>query len=447
MSHQAPHVGLVVNGTPLPQSTMGWISDIDLLQTCDGADILTINANAWDEIQGTFRLLDERGLFPGNKIEVWADYGNVNAICKGKFTINTRKPHYGPDGVTISLIGFDGLRSMMDNTQARCFEKVNRDSEVITKVAEIYGFAGDVLPTPVGIPENAPVYAPKRTKKKAVEPTPILKGDRVKPVGMTDLAWLKGIAETWGYAYPKIRYDAKKKNEILVFRPPADGVDEWSQTFWYVKPGAGKSDIITFDPEFSVADAPTGAELLGWDPVNKRPFRVVATMSATGPLVTWDYDVRLDEKIEKEIKSGASLRLSILGSSVEKIKTQKVTISNKTWNPEKEVRTPVWMGLVRAPEVVSEPILTAMVERWLIDRQAAWWTCTFTLENQPGIHLLDSDQVHEIRGVCPMDEGLYIILEAHHRWSAEGGHTVACKAQKLIVISDMNVKSMTEVLA
>jgi hypothetical protein len=428
---------------------MSRISTIELTQTCDGADILTIDANAWDEIRCKYVLLDERVLFPGNSVELWAGYGgaarvgNSDLVCKGRFDIINRDPDYEPDGVTVRFIAFDGLRRMMDNTQARVFHGFNRDSDVVIAMAKEYGWDVDNVPTPAS-PLPASTAHTRRAKKTAVVQTKNVPGDRVKPIQMTDLAFIKKMAECYGYQYPKIKYDPQTRRETLVFRPPASGPDDWTQTFRYRAPGTGASDIISFQPSFSISDTPTGVELLGWDKEKGRPFRVIATVSQSQKIdVKFDEEYRVDDKIEKSIRSGAELRLSLLGSSTEQVALRRVVVDGKAWSPLKEVPDVLTTSMLPALRTDRE-YLEAFAVQWLRDRLAAWWTATFSLENQPGIHLLDSDQVHELRGMAPMDEGWYILLSAKHTWS-DGKHVVDCSAQKLIEDPSMQVN--TEAMA
>jgi len=446
ISHATPQVAFVVNGTQLPPSIMSRINRIELTETCDGADILQINANAWDEIRAKFILLDDKVLFPGNSVELWAGYGaatvgDADMVCKGRFDLLTRQPDYSNE-VTVQFMAYDSLRKMMDNTEARVFHSFQRDSDVVIELAHEYGWDVDEVPTPSSPLPNAR-SSTSRNRKKALVATRRVPGDRVKPVGMTDLAWIKKMAECFGYQYPKIKYDPATGRETLLFRPPASGPDDWSQTFRYMTPGMGHSDLIRFAPSFNISDAPTGVEILGWDKKKGRPFRVIATVSPAQKIdVKFDEDVRVDDKIEKAIVSGGELRLSILGSSPEQVGLRRVKSGGKTWSPLKEVPDVLTSTMLPALSSNRES-LEAFAIQWLTERLAAWWTAEFTLQNQPGIHLVDSDQVHQIRGVAPMDEGWYILLKATHVWE-NGIHTVDCQAQKLIEAPGLSVGVETQ---
>lgn len=447
IDHATPQVALVVNGTELPSSVMSRIGTIKLNQTCDGADILTIDANAWDEIRCKYVLLDDRVLFPGNSVELWAGYGgaahvgNADMVCKGRFDLLSRFPGYLSDGVSVQFVAYDGLRRMMDNTQPRVFHGFNRDSDIVVAMAKEYGWDVDDVPTPGGMLPSSTANT-RRSRKKAVVHTRNVPGDRVKPIAMTDLAFIKKMAECYGYQYPKIRYNPLTKRETLVFRPPATGPDDWTQTFRYRVPGTGSSDLIEFQPSFSLDNTPTGVELLGWDKEKGRPFRVVATLSQSQKIdVKFDEDVRVDDKVDSTIRSGAELRLSLLGSSTEQVSLRRVVMEGKAWSPLKEVPDVLTASMIPTLSTDRE-YLEQFAVQWLRDRLAAWWTATFILENQPGIHLLDSDQVHEFRGMAPMDEGWYILLSAEHTWT-NGSHTVSCTAQKLIEDPSMSVNTET----
>lgn len=440
MQFATPTYLLSSNGTPLGAATHEWIRSVECNRTSDGADVLTIECDAWDPIRADFRMVDERPLFPGNDVVLRAGYGPANLgspdlACFGKFRMDSRDPSYESNGPSVTFVGYDGLQRFMECTDARVIEAI-RVSEVIEKLLKDYpGIDIDTIPSPP-LPPTAPLGASTQAPTLSVQPTP--KHDKMqqycKRRGVTDLAWIKGFAEGLGWAYPKVRYDEKNDREILIFRPAIQGPDAWTQTWWYRKPG-GDGSLISFKPSFS-KDAPTGVEIVGWDQTKGVPMRVIARVRPSGePDVRFDNNVIVSEKIQKEIKSGAALRLSVIGSGETAVKLKPVKVGKKAWSPE-----------IGSPEeltrdmVFGRPDLTAedmkdIARAYLNDRAAAWWTCSFTLENQQGLQLMDSDQVHEFRGLPSMDEGHFITLRADHKWAGDR-HTVSGNGQKLIAVND-----------
>jgi len=454
--HAIPIVILKTGGTTIAPATMAWIRAVELEHTVDGADTLTLECDGFDSVEMQYRLLDDVGLFPGNQIELLAGYGSPDVgapdiISKGLFDLQLRDPIYQREGVQLTLAAYDGLRRMMDGKQARVYWDFARDSDVVRKLArDVYGFEVGEMPAPSSPLANAPMNARSRDDNCAVQDTPTYKKmfgqklmDAVKSVGETDLAWVKSMAEGHGWAYPKVRYINGK--EHFVFRPAATHYDDFSQTFWYRKPGSGdRGDLLTYHPTWNTADAPTGIELMGWDKDAREPFRVRALMTQAGPKVTLSADQRLSEKIDPDIKSGGALRLSILGSGSETVTLEKTSMGGKTWNPLKEVPDVLDTSLLHNLDISSREAVMDYARAWLLTRQAAWWTFEASLQNQPGIHQIDTDQVHEFRGMAEMDEGPGIILRAVHRWEFQGNiHTVDIDGQKLIDLDAIPV-SVTE---
>lgn len=458
--HPQPYVSLIVNGTRLPSSVLSWFELLTLKQTCDGADILTVSMNAWDEVRACYRNLAEKGIFPGAQVVLEAGYGtpgfgSSNPLPKGRYELQFRKPQYTLDGVKVVFEGYDGLRRMTDNKQSRVWLDATQDSAIVEDLAmNEYGWAVDVVPTPPMPPPNAALTAPSRgssKSKKAIAPTGFRKGDRIKPLGLSDLAFVKVMSETFGYMYPKIRWDATLGREVFVFRPPNTDANDWSQTLRYRPPNCGQSDIATFTPEFSLTDAPTGVEFLAWDRKAGKPIRVIATITTKGPDVRCEDAQRMDERIAKEIKSGAALRLSVLGAGTKAATLRRTSLKTKhgtkSWNPQVEVRESMAGTLVPMPRDATPEALMAQARQWLLDRQAAWWTMSATFHNLIGSHMFDSDQVHKVVGVDTMDEGWYIFLSATHTWNPkERSHDVEVSGQKLIDGDALGVKTRTEEL-
>lgn len=435
MEHATPTYLLTTeDGTPLGAASLEWIRSVGCDCTCDGADVLTVDCDAWDPIKANFRMLDERPLFPGNKVILWGGYGPAIAgspdlRCFGKFLMDSREPSYDEGGVGVTFVGYDGLQRMMECKDARVIEKT-RVSDVVEELARIYDFDIDTVPTPP-LPPTADLNAPLRLPKRSVEPTKKLPlQEYCKRRGVTDLAWLKGLAEMVGYGYPKVRYNPKTGREVLVFRPPAQGPDAWTQTWWYRKPG-GDGSLLQFRPAFS-KDAPIGVEIVGWDRANGVPIRVIARVRpGSEPDIKTTKDVILGDKIQSEIRSGAALRLSVIGSGDQVVRLKPVRVGKRVWTPEASTPEELTRDLVSGSPDWTVQDIEAIARAYISDRSAAWWTATFKLENQPGLHLLDSDQVHEFRGLAGMDEGHFITLRAQHRWEGDR-HSVEGNGQRLI---------------
>ena len=470
MSGAIPVLDLRVNGTPLGPGTMDRLAEVVLVQTCDGSDVLTINGDGWDPIAQAFRLVDDRVLFPGNEVEVWAGYLNAGGypqmVCKGLFRLEDRGVEYNREGVTVTLNGYDGLQRLMKHTQARVFKGRARCSDIVRYLAGYYGFAADWadqagqsefvagflasgsdrsdLLNSCFAPATAPLASPHGPVRKAIEDTPEIRdkdgtpSERTKPRGETDLAWLKRMAMGYGYMFPKLRYDpagpGRRGTEVLVFRRPVSGPDEFSQSFWWRKPGADQSDLDKFSPKFSLQEAPAGIEILGWDRKVGKPIRIITKVrSGQEPEVLWDSDIRADEKIEGEIKNGARLRLSILGTGQQTVKLTRATVDGQTWQPEKNVAEVLTSEMLAGRPDLDRADLEMIAKMWLRQRQAAWSTAEFEMQNLAGLHLMDSDQVHEFRGLAPMDEGHYIVLKVEHRWNPSiNTHAVSGELQKLV---------------
>lgn len=441
MNHAQPWYQFVVNGTPLGPETAAWINSVKLEIPSDGAQILTILCDGWDPVRAIYRLLDEKVFFPGNKVVFRCGYGSpdggfggASAATRGLFRMKHRDPDYTTTGVPVEFVGYDGLQKFMANKQARVMRGYKTCAAaveaLVTNPKYGYNFTIGPIPAMSNLPPNT-ALAGHAAASWSLGKTPEKKGDRLKERGMTDLKWLKIITEAYGFMYPKIRYNAATGEEVFVWTPPATGPDSWSQTFWYRGPG-NQSDLLHFKPHFDISDAPAGVEVLGWDRKKGRPIRVCIRVEEGGePIVTWDNDVVVSEKIASEIKSGAKLRLSVLGHTEASAKLVRATKGGQTWQPEKSVLEAMTTDMIRgAPDLSVEDLVT-IGKTWLHQREAAWWSCEFEMENQPGLHLVDVGQVHQFRGMAPMDEGYFIVTTLTHEWSG-GKHKVSGKGQKLI---------------
>ena len=391
-------------------------------------------------MRGTYRLVDERPFMPGNKVVFRCGYGapdggfgDASGATRGLFRMQHRNPDYNAQGVPVEFVGYDGLQKLMTNKQARVLKGYKRCSDAVTDLVSSprgYGFEVGPVPAMASLPPNI-ALAGAPSAPWSIEQTLEKKGDRIKARGTTDWKWFKTMTEAYGFMYPKVRIDPYTFQEVFIWRPPATGPDAWSQTFWYRGPGL-QNDLLNFRPHFDTADTPAGIEILGWDRKKGRPIRVCLRVTEGGePDVTWDNDVVISEKIASAIRSGAKLRLSVLGQQETTVTLSQASKGGQSWQPEKNVLEAMTTDLIRGAPDLELADLIWLGKMWLSQREAAWWGADFEMENQPGLHLLDVGQVHQFRGMAPMDEGYYIVTALTHTWG-QGKHHVVGKAQKLI---------------
>jgi len=454
---QCPHDNSVcelrVDGRPLPQDYARSIGSVRLTTSVDAAGQLDVTMGINDLGKG-FRVLEERILFPGTEIDVFAGYGK-KLIPKGKYVVKDHDPNYTGGSVTIKA--FDRLADFLRGTDALLFEGYSRNSEVIEAMLE----------------QNYPKWG------WVLQPSPVKGGDRFKdipdhfkPVGDTDLAYLKAMAEGDGWAYPRVwtreqyRFVEEQLREAdspiaqllfsastnlrdynLVYLPLSDLFSFTPPLRLWHKTGTARGgDFSNLAIRFSSQDMPTGLEVYGVASDadgTRRPVKVVIEFTQAGPkqpVVTETFDSKWtrQEKIRERVSSGTALAVYALGEGRRAVETggeyeymnkEGVKVKGKSQKSEAEV--------MYALTIQTEQDAVAYAKEWFRLRAAAYLTGSFGIANLPGTAELDAQQVHEIHGIAKPHVGSYIITDCVHEWSRSGGHQVSGNVQKLVEESDL----------
>lgn len=437
---------LVVDGRPLPADYAKLVQSVRLTTTADGAGQLDINMAATDDLGRGFRVINERVLWPGREVDLWAGYGR-HLTPRGRFRISKHRTRYGKLP-TVALVGYDRLSDFLANTDALLFEGLSRNSAVIEQLLrERYPSLGWCI-----------VDSPER------------EGDRFKAVNDTDLAFLKSMAEGDGFAYPRIwtrdQWDVAVQNATRAGKPvqsmlkgahlnirdvnliymPLSEVVTLSPTLRLhnlLKSRGG--DWSNLEVEFSTEGLPTAVEVYGVerDGGNERVVRVVVEMTETGARVAsvdagFDNRWTRQQKIREQVKAGTAVKLCALSDERRSIETGGTyTYHNKAGvavkgKSEQSVREVLSSYLVETQQDVVD-----FAVRWLQSRASAYLLAKGDLANIPGIEGVDVHQVHELDGVAEPHAGPYVVIDHVSDWSRQNGHTMGLTLQKLVEERDL----------
>lgn len=428
--HPVPNWQLEIDGNPLPSSYLSLVDSVSLKQSFDGADMLSIDCRGWDAREGEFRIIGENIMGPGASILLRAGYG-AELREKVRTDLTRFEPTFGADAIRISVVGYDALRKLQTNKNPWDFGRPGRYSDVARLLGNQYGFD-------VQIDESRKILyklrkLTKRKRKKAGKRPKIGKGKGrqklIKKAGVNDLTFLKWMASSAGFRWPKIV--RREGRDVLQFISPKTSVDDLpKQVFEYVTLGEDRQATLTsMTPSMSFANLPRAVRVTG--------------RSAKGQVIV--VEAELDER--DFLRRGAdAIRVRNLGKRPIR-KQEKKTFArpgaivldilgaekaSKRYDPSKRKKVQV-MGR----DVIKQQILTTditsleqIARGWLRARLQLYQTCECTLSNVPDSDRLAPGQIHKISGVSVEYEGFWLIRTADHRWSPQD-HQVSMKMQRL----------------
>lgn len=374
----APAWDLRVGGLSLADRYRRLITRIRVEASLDGADELTIEASAWDEELNEPALMGETILGVGNLVVVYFGYGQDLAPLQ-RFRLCREEARYSSGALpTVVIRGYSAAKTLVDNQKSRTFSAPVADSDIAENLAQGFGWA---------IPGDA------------IEPTKTRQHSRVKKHGTNDWEWLRQLALANSFGPPLIRYDAAQDNEVLYFRTTSLHTQAEIATFIHHPVLAGADQdvgtLLEFAPTLSLAHVPTHVEVVGWDPVNQAPVKVVMVITETGQesTVLHGRDVG---KLSKPPKSGSELQVKVLTEA----------------GAEKEKREVLYAGHIQTTDDA-----VAWATRWLKTRNQAFMVAR---AKTIGYEQLWTGQIHRFEGLAPHHAGLWEVLQVTHEMSAEG---------------------------
>ena len=372
-------------------------------------DIWDVGAADYDRVAA--RLLDHFEDF-----EVWS-----GARCAGLFTVEERSVVYGSEAPRITVRGFDGMRRLKRETKSRVFASQRTMLQALQTVATEHGFELDADPA--------------QFRKL---PTPV---DVTKKLGETDAELVTRICMAEGFGLPYVRYEpatisGEYGTEYLVCRRLfiPDRVSDFDLAV--TRPGED-GDLASFEPHFDTGDLPVAVEVVGWDRVLSRPFRVTVVATPSGPRIeSIDYeDITRDERLR--IGSGRGGRDSpavlvrLLGSGTEQVDTGVVYRANTKGRPTIRAKRE-YREILAAHEAKGISDVKEYALQYMASRMSGFITCSGSLlQNMERAGELDVGQVHEVTGALPEHNGLYLLTKVHHAWG-DAGHGVQFDGQRVI---------------
>lgn len=375
----APAWDLTINDTAkLTDRHRSLIRSMDVLASVDGADTLTIQAEAWDSLDGVYRFAGETILGPGNYVKVYAGYTGVPLRPLQRFQVISEEVDYAEDGVKVNIRALSAAMYLVDYTQARKFPIGMTDSEIARAIAEDHGlliWGSSLEDTPPRVPDVG----------------------RVKTQGTTDLDFLKALAIANKFGPPYVRWDEGTDQDVLYFRTTRISDQPARARFVYNPPISGITGVspqatcYKFNPILRIAGVPTAVQVIGWDPVAQEPIAVTVEITAEGQKTTI-LKGREVKNYPAEIKSGSQLQVAILDSSKAADKTDKVEAFSK-------------MTLTTTDTAVE------WAARWLDTRSRAFVTASARVVGWEDLWIL---QTHEWAGTAAVHEGLWEVQEVKH---------------------------------
>lgn len=392
------------------------VQGVDFSDEGGQAAEVVLELSAWDDGASAWAEWALEAIYPGEEFELWtAD----QSVCFGLFEVDSVERSYDAESTgTVIVYAYNGMRRLVKHEQSRIYEGYRNDAEWLPLLAEEHGLATDV----------------------DARELQSFKGDRFKEVGETDLAFINVIAMAHGLGLPWVRYDPTTGRETLVMRA-LDGYRNRGLDSLNLRVTAegGDVDLAAFSTLWDPGDMPSGVEVIGWDPVVNKPYRVTVQATPKGPQsLGKDYEdiQRADRRKVAPGRRGGDSRgvvIHVLGEGREVVDTSVVY----------SIRTGKRRRRIRAKRQYREIITTAFQEgvkdaeayalRWLQDRMEAYYTCSGALvPNLPGAERVTVSQVHRVSGAMTDDNGWYIITGCSHGWGSDG-HVVVFQGQRLLL--------------
>ena len=440
---------LIVNGKPLPPAYMDLVSSFQLDQSHDGADMLTINWSAWDAVAARFRVVGENILGPGANLVLRTGYGH-NLADKGRYDLHRFEPTFGQDSPTVTMIAYDGLRRLLDHTDAWHLGTPPTYDRVASIIAEQHGMAIQTQTSKAirykkrTITRRRKVKVkPKTLEQKAKAALGITEYKKVssqvqvskkliKRAGETDLQLLKWAASGAGYLWPRMRY--VNGQDTLVFSPPdlrGQATRHGAFRFHYIPTQGQDGTILSIRPSLSTANLPRSVRATGVDPTTGRLRIVEAELVGSdfirggdeGLRITTRDGGKIDKQKKKIFNKPGLISLDILGARS----------AGDRRNPASGRVEQVMAREMIKPMVVADwaGSLEELVVAWLRTRLSLYITAEAEAANLVGLDRIEPGDVHQFVGTTAEYDGWYMIRKILHSFDRSAGHRAAMTIQKL----------------
>ena len=392
-------IEIVIGTTPLPANITDFVTSCVVDQALDKASMITLTiANPFFDQRKTPRssklsFTDALAFQPGNVVEVYMGFTRPLPIAAG--VIKKWQPVFPRESMpTITLKCYDGLAEMMDGnddvnaTKARKFE---RDTTLIDIALDIFNEYGFDVETDVAL--NPPTLSVPAQKK----------------IGMSDYAFIRGIANTLGWDF-YTTWDFSARNWIVHFKPAVADDSEKQVFTWgpdFEMNGGAGGLLLDFAPEFVTQGQSTDVEVFYFDRGSKTWEKITypEERSQKKKEFEWkgdDTTIEADLQAVGDFESGRGLRIQAGGASIEVVPT---------------------FGFQTSEEAVQ------FARNWWRARQdmliAGQGATIGYPQMRPG-------QVHTLEGLGGGLSGDWYIAETQHRYTAGNGYETGFLARKVI---------------
>ncbi len=427
--HPVAYAALKVNGVMLPTAYVQLITQIQLTESFDGADQLTIEMKAWDEDKGTFRVVGENIMGPGSSIVLKTGYG-ANLRDRGRFDLNRFEPSFGAEP-TVTMVAYNGLSRLLKNEHPWDFGRPKTYTDAVKRLGAAYGMAVEADPSG-DIPYKVKKLRRRKRKRAGTAARFSKRQKLIKRAGTNDLTWLKWMASSAGFYWPRVVY--KNGRDTLIFQSPSSARQRFQanpRVWRYVTPGDDAQQTLrSFQPTLNLSNLPRAVRITG-NASDGQVYVVEAEIVGEDILRSGESAIRISHRgsrpITKQEKDAftrpGSLVLDVLGS-------QSATTEYNAVKKKKEQM--LGREVVKSAMLISNVgDLEAIALGWLRARLQLFCTGDANFDNVVDSDLLTPHEAHKIEGVSNEYLGWWMIKSITHTWAPAAGHTAQAKVQKL----------------
>lgn len=250
-----PYFQVKIDGRPQGQDVIRDILQVTYKDNIKELDSFEINITNWDAETRTFKYSDETLFDPGKELQLWMGYygkDSMRLMLRGQITA-LRPGFPAGGGSTLGISGLNVLHKLRRKQRSEAYEKMT-DTDIARKIADAIGIK----------PKTNP--APKEEKY-----------DYLLQDNQYDIIFLMERARRIGYALfvEEKGEDGNAKEPELFFGRSLD-VRRPTYELRY-----GRS-LIDFKPDLTTANQVGEVEVRGWDQLNKKEFKAIATRSEIG---------------------------------------------------------------------------------------------------------------------------------------------------------------------
>ena len=268
----APLYELRVNGVRVRQDWLRHVSEVTADMDVDKADSVQIALDVLVDGVATADVLDSRLFAEGNSLELLAGYETRGMVSLGRYDLMVPALSGGTSGRRVEVLGLSAAHRLMDNKLSRRFAKDVALHEIVEHVAREH----KLLP--------------------AVDTVPGARGGAyIKEDGETDYHLLSRLAADAsamdGREYRWfVRWDARKRQDVLVFEPFR--LDRQEQRFRFTYSygtDGGLSTLRDFSIEPSLKSVPSKVSLVYLDRDAREEREVIVQLADPNldPVVLW----------------------------------------------------------------------------------------------------------------------------------------------------------------